>query len=77
MVIRETISSMGHWQDNTASWYEQQMTYCTLCGRLVPKHLWIARIHEEPKTFCSPECEDLYRDYWLPSQASQPAGTGC
>ena len=65
---------MGHWEENSAEWYEQQMVYCTSCGRLVPKHLWIARIDKETKAFCSPECEELYRDYWLPMQA-EPSAT--
>lgn len=64
---------MGHWEENPAAWYEQQMTYCNLCGRLVPKRQWVAEVEGEANTFCSRECEGLYLDYWLPAQAGQSA----
>ena len=59
---------MGHWEENTAKWYEQKMVYCNLCGRIIPKRFWIAEEGTEKLVFCGPDCEQLYRSYWLPAQ---------
>lgn len=58
---------MGYWEENSAKWYEQKMVYCTLCGRIIPKMLWIAEEGGEKKIFCGPDCEKLYQEYWLPA----------
>lgn len=61
---------MGRWEKNTAKWFEQTMTYCDLCGRIIPKNFWV--VEEERASarlvFCNPDCEQLYDDYWLPSR---------
>lgn len=62
---------MGHWEENAAKWYEQGMVYCELCGRIIPKNFWIAEEGGERLVFCNPDCEKLYRDYWLPAQAKE------
>jgi len=62
---------MGHWEENPAKWYEQKMIYCSLCGRIIPKMFWIATVEDERYVFCEPDCENLYREYWLPSQSHQ------
>ncbi len=59
---------MGHWEENTAKWYEQTMVYCNVCGKIIPKNFWIVEEGAEKLVFCNPDCEQLYRDYWLPSQ---------
>ena len=59
---------MGRWEENTAKWYEQTMVYCDLCGRIIPKNFWIVEEGVERLVFCDPDCEQLYRDYWLPSR---------
>lgn len=56
---------MAHWIENDAQWYEQRMVHCGCCGRLIAKHLLVAESAGETKTFCSEECEELYRDYLL------------
>ncbi len=56
---------MGYWEENSAKWYEQN--YCILCGRIIPKMLWIAEEEGEKKIFCGPDCEKLYQEYWLPA----------
>ncbi len=63
---------MGHWEENTAKWYEQTMVYCNLCGRIIPKKFWIVEEGSEKLVFCDPDCEQLYQDYWLPAQNQQP-----
>ncbi len=59
---------MGRWDENTAEWYEQTMIYCDLCGRIIPKNFWVVEEGTERLVFCDPDCEQLYHDYWVPSQ---------
>lgn len=59
---------MGRWEKNTAKWYEQTMVYCKLCGKIIPRTLWVVESGTETIVFCNPDCERLYQDYWLPSQ---------
>lgn len=59
---------MGHWEENTAKWYEQTMVYCDLCGKIIPKNFWVVKSETNRLVFCNPDCEQLYGDYWLPSQ---------
>lgn len=59
---------MGRWEKNTAKWYEQTMLYCELCGKIIPKNLWIVDEEGEALVFCNPGCEQLYRDYRVPAQ---------
>ena len=54
---------------------ETNIINCQLCGQMIPKDLWVANLDGERKVFCSPECEEIYLQYWLPkykpSQASE------
>ena len=59
---------MGTWRRNTAQWYEQTMVYCEMCGKIIPKNFWIVEIASRELVFCDPDCEQLYRDYWLGSR---------
>ena len=59
---------LGRWKKNTAEWYEQTMLYCALCGKIIPKNLWVVDTGGEALVFCDPDCEELYREYWLPAQ---------
>ena len=59
---------MSRWEENDAKWYEQTMVYCRLCGRIIPKRLWVVEEGSERLVFCDPDCEQLYRDYWLPAR---------
>ena len=59
---------MGHWEENTAKWYEQKFVYCSLCGRVIPKMFWIAEVEGKKQVFCGADCEQLYQNYWLPAQ---------
>lgn len=56
------------WVGNHPRWYEQRMVHCDLCGKIIPRDYW--GVHENGKklVFCDPDCEQLYREYWLPSQ---------
>jgi len=33
---------------------------------MIPKRFWEAEVRGEALVFCSEECEQLYRSYWLP-----------
>lgn len=56
---------MGAWRRNPAKWYEQTMVYCELCGRVIPKNFWVVEEDSRDLIFCDPDCEALYRDYWV------------
>ena len=64
---------MGRWEEKKAQWYELVMLYCDLCGRIIPKFFWAAEVRGQRHMFCGPECERLYREYWLPQQAGDTA----
>ncbi len=59
---------MGRWEENTAMWFEQAMTYCDLCGRIIPKNFWVVEQGTERFVFCNPDCEQLHTNYWVPSK---------
>lgn len=40
--------------------------HCRLCGGLLPGRVWSAVVDGEEHPFCDPECEEIYRTYWLP-----------
>ena len=54
------------WIELERRWHDTGVTNCGLCGRLVPRRLWIADVAGQQVGFCSLECEQVYRDYWLP-----------
>jgi hypothetical protein len=43
--------------------WETVVTPCDCCGQVVAKRLWVVEVAGEARRFCSPECEELYRDY--------------
>jgi hypothetical protein len=58
------------WREHTVSWRATNLVYCDLCGRLLPRRAWTAVVEGELRRFCEPDCETLYRDYWLPRHAA-------
>ena len=57
---------MGHWEKSKLQWHEVSVTYCELCGQIIPSDMWVADVNGENKDFCTPECEEIYLYYWLP-----------
>jgi hypothetical protein len=57
---------MSEWRENDAQWYEERMLHCALCGRMIAKR-YLAEVADSGREtiFCSEDCRDLYRDYWL------------
>jgi hypothetical protein len=69
--------NMGTWVEIERSWHDTALTNCTLCGRLVPRRMWVVEFDGKPLPFCDAECEELYRSYWLPKYGKAATeGTG-
>jgi hypothetical protein len=56
-------SAAGSWRVLTRQVWETAVTPCDCCGQVVAKRLWVVEVAGEERRFCSPECEQLYRDY--------------
>jgi hypothetical protein len=54
------------WVELQRAWHDTGVLNCALCGRLIPRKVWVATIDGRRLEFCSEECESLYRTYWLP-----------
>ena len=59
-------SATGSWRPLRPQIWETVVTPCACCGQVVAKQLWVVEIDGEERGFCSPECEQLYRDYVVP-----------
>lgn len=64
---------MGHYQASHVAWYETMMLHCALCGKIIPGDIWVAEIEGQPQFFCTPDCERLYIEYWLPKYGARQA----
>jgi hypothetical protein len=66
---------MSEWKDLDISWHDTSLIHCELCGQLIPKTAWVATVDGTEHTFCSPDCEKLYIEYWLPryGQEARPS----
>ena len=63
------------WKELERRWHETGVQNCMLCGRLIPRRVWVVEIDGAEVAFCSVDCEGLYRSYWLPRYGSgSPAG---
>ena len=62
---------MGKWVEIQRSWHDTAVTNCTLCGRLVPRRIWMVEIDGQALPFCNEECEGLYQSYWLPKYGNR------
>lgn len=61
------------WVDISRRWHDTNVTNCGLCGRLVPRRLWVTEVEGRQVGFCSEDCERLYRSYWLPKHGADGA----
>ena len=57
---------MGHWETLETTWWETNVTNCSFCGEMIPRQEWVSEVEGQKRVFCSPECEQLYLDYWVP-----------
>jgi hypothetical protein len=56
----------GRWEPHHVEWWETNVINCSLCGQMIPRDLWVVEEGGDRRVFCGPDCEDLYRTYWLP-----------
>ena len=57
----------GRWVDPARSWNDTTVSYCQVCGRLIPRRSWVFDGGKGDVTACGPDCEDLYIDYLKPA----------
>ena len=62
---------MGCWKDLDLPWHETNIMNCSLCGKMIPHRVWIVEVDDQEKEFCSPDCEQLYFEYWLPTHGKK------
>jgi hypothetical protein len=62
---------VGEWVEIKRTWHDTALTNCTLCGRLVPRMVWMVEFDGNRLPFCNEECEGLYRTYWLPKYGNR------
>ncbi len=60
---------VGHWEELHTQWHEMEMIYCSVCGLILPKRLWVVESDGKRIVFCGPGCEHLYHDYVQPGKA--------
>ena len=54
----------GEWRERglAGSYLESRSVHCACCGRVIVRLAWVV----DGLDFCEPECERVYRTYWLP-----------
>ncbi len=54
----------GEWQERglAADYLRKESVHCECCGRMIVRLAWVV----EGRVFCEPDCERLFRSYWLP-----------
>jgi hypothetical protein len=57
----------GHWIEPTRTWNDTSVSYCAVCGRLIPRKSWVFEGGAGPLVACTPDCEDLYESYLKPA----------
>jgi hypothetical protein len=62
---------VGEWQRGEISYLKANRAACLLCGHPIAIRYWSAEIDGVPQTFCSPDHERLYHDYWLPRYGAE------
>ena len=60
---------MGVWREQSRRLGDRRDP-CDCCGQVVAKRLWIVEIDGREQRFCTPECEQLFREYVLPRRAA-------
>ena len=60
----------GTWRTLSPQVWETVVVPCDCCGQVVAKRLWEVEVAGEERRFCSPECEQLYRDYVVARRSS-------
>lgn len=66
--MRRSRQIMGEWQERgrASDYLNQRAVDCRFCGKSIPRRAWVAVQDGRESIFCDPECQRLYREYWLP-----------
>lgn len=57
---------MGEWEPLQAPWWDTKVVNCMFCGEMIPQRMWVSELAGKLRVFHSPECEQLYLEYWVP-----------
>ena len=57
---------MGQWEQLDTVWWDTNVVNCMFCGEMMPQRQWVSELGGQRRVFHSPECEQLYLDYWVP-----------
>ncbi len=57
---------MGQWEELGTDWWETNVQSCPFCGEMMPGKQWVSVQDGQRRVFHSPECEQLWLDYWVP-----------
>ena len=64
------------WIELERRWHDTGVTNCDLCGRLIPRRVWVVDVAGRQVRFCSQGCEQIYREYWLPKYGTTRGDSG-
>ena len=59
---------MAEWKERgrAKDYLQNRAVHCHLCGKNLPLRAWVVDEEGHELVFCDPDCERLYREYWLP-----------
>jgi ribosomal protein L24E len=57
---------VGQWEKLGVDWWETNVVNCSFCGQMIPRMQWVSEHNGQRRVFHSPECEQLWLDYWVP-----------
>ena len=57
----------GGWEPLRTEWWDTDVVNCAFCGEMMPERQWVSNPGGGRRmVFHSPECEQLYLEYWVP-----------
>ena len=57
---------MSDWVPISDALYETEIRHCDFCGKMMTKRYWQVTEAGRTFSFCDPDCEFWWRDYWVP-----------
>ncbi len=62
----------GHWRELEHAWHDTNVVHCAVCGKLIPRRAWCFDGGSGDIEACSPACEELHWNYWVPTYGTAP-----
>jgi len=65
---------MGTWKKREAGLVEYVnggIVNCVLCGKMIPRDIWVSIYNENNLNFCDVKCENIYIEYWIPKYSKK------